>query len=61
MIAVLLLVVVASTVWVGFDSTGRDWSEWFIGCLLLWIIVFPEKASRPSQQHRGCGGPLVYP
>jgi hypothetical protein len=58
MIAVLLLVVVASSIWVGFDSTGRDWSEnrlthnpfeWFIGCLLLWIILFPAYLAQRSR------------
>ncbi len=45
-----LAVTVASAVWVGFDSSRRDFSndrfansttKWVIGTLLLWIIAFP--------------------
>ncbi len=46
---IVLLVVVCTTVWVGFDSPKRNWpgkkptstAAWVIGCLLLWIVVFP--------------------
>ncbi len=53
MIGLLLLIVIASAVWVGFDSSGRDFITgkrwvmakgpvgWVLGCLLLWIIFFP--------------------
>jgi hypothetical protein len=46
----VLLVVLGSAVWVRFDASGRDWSsdrfanspaKWVIGCLLLWLVVFP--------------------
>jgi hypothetical protein len=55
MTVLLLLAVVATTVWVGVDSSGRDWSgdrfansptKWVIGSLLLWIIVFPVYLAR---------------
>jgi len=45
--ALLLLVVVGTTIWVGIDASRRDWgggsgtTTWVIGCVLLWIVVFP--------------------
>jgi hypothetical protein len=45
--ALIFIVVIGTTVWVGVDSSRRDWSggggtaSWVIGCLLLWIVVFP--------------------
>ncbi len=50
MLALLILVLLGSTVWVGFDAQGRDWSDnnmargpyaWVLGCLILWILFFP--------------------
>ena len=45
---IVLLGVVCTTIWVGFDAPKRNWPEkststaiWVIGCLLLWIVVFP--------------------
>lgn len=50
---IVLLVVVASTIWVGVDASHREWPKgsngtgsWVVGCLLLWIIVFPWYLSR---------------
>jgi hypothetical protein len=43
----ILLVVVGTTIWVGVDASKRDWrggsgtATWVIGCILLWIVVFP--------------------
>jgi hypothetical protein len=44
----ILFVVVVTTVWVGVDASKRDFGEkgtgtstWVLGCLLLWIVVFP--------------------
>jgi hypothetical protein len=44
----VLLVVVLTTVWVGFDASKRNWGKsgtqpftWVAGCILLWIVVFP--------------------
>jgi hypothetical protein len=46
----LLLLVIASTIWVYHDAKGRDWTgdnvatspfTWAAGTLLLWIIIFP--------------------
>jgi hypothetical protein len=43
----ILLVVVGTTIWVGIDASRRDWSggsgtaTWVLGCILLWIVVFP--------------------
>ncbi len=48
--AVLLLVIVGTTIWVGVDASHRDWSghgfanatwKWVVGSLLLWIVAFP--------------------
>jgi Protein of unknown function (DUF2510) len=53
--AVSGLIVIASTVWVGADASRRDWShdkfadaawKWVLGCLLLWIVVFPLYLAR---------------
>ena len=50
MTVLLLMLVLATTLWVGVDASKRDWSRekraadtagWVIGCLLLWIVVFP--------------------
>jgi hypothetical protein len=49
---VILIVVVASTVWVGIDASGRDFSMargagprttpgWVAGSALQWIVFFP--------------------
>jgi hypothetical protein len=43
----ILLVVVGSTIWVGFDASKREWGSgsgtprWVLGCILLWLVVFP--------------------
>jgi hypothetical protein len=46
----VLLVIVGSTIWVGIDASGRDWTgnkfakstaQWVIGSLFLWIVAFP--------------------
>ena len=50
MTAIILLLIVGTTVWVGFDASQRDWShngfanrpwKWVVGSLLFWIVVFP--------------------
>lgn len=47
---IVLLLVIGTSIWVGVDAGGRDWSNstfakspaaWVLGCLLLWIVVFP--------------------
>lgn len=40
--AVLVLVVVATSLWVMFDASahGLSWT-WGVGCLVLWVVVFP--------------------
>jgi hypothetical protein len=46
----VLLIVIGTSIWVGVDASGRDWSDskvskspvgWVLGCLLLWIVFFP--------------------
>jgi uncharacterized membrane protein len=46
MYAVIVLVVVGSTIWMGFDAyhAGRSWGSvigWVVGALLVWIVAFP--------------------
>ena len=45
-----ILLIVASTAWLGVDASKRDWSDskvaknvptWIVGSLLLWILIFP--------------------
>lgn len=45
---IVLLVVVGTTIWVATDVGKRNWkpgssgaATWVVGCILLWIIVFP--------------------
>lgn len=64
MLSLLILIVIGSSVWVGFDAAGRDFSkdkgwflsrsptEWTIGCLFLWIIVFPTYLAQRSRAPR---------
>jgi hypothetical protein len=61
MVGLLLLVVIGSAVWVGFDSSGRDFTTgkrwvmakgpvgWVLGCLVLWIIFFPAYLAMRSR------------
>ena len=63
MVAFILLIQLATIVWVGFDARGRDFSGhavargatmWVIGCALLWIICFPlYLAARSGAQRKG--------
>jgi hypothetical protein len=48
--AVILVLVVGTTIWVGVDASQRNWQghkfadrpwKWIVGSLLLWIVVFP--------------------
>ena len=50
MTVVVGLIVLISTIWVGVDASGRDWTgnrvgdaawKWPLGMLALWILVFP--------------------
>lgn len=50
MTGLILLIVIGSTIWVGVDASGRDFSQsgvarstagWVLGSLLLWLVVFP--------------------
>ncbi len=46
----ILVVMLATTAWVAYDASQRDWSghsfanrswKWVVGSLLIWIVVFP--------------------
>ena len=48
--AVVLLLILGTTVWVAVDASQRDWRnhkfanatwKWVVGMLLLWIVAFP--------------------
>jgi hypothetical protein len=52
--SIILIIVIGSTIWVGFDaSTNKittdakpyNWANgavaWVLGCILLWIVAFP--------------------
>jgi hypothetical protein len=64
--AVIILLVVGTSVWVGFDARARDWSDnsfadapwkWVVGSLLLWIVVFPLYLAKRG----AAGGALTSP
>jgi hypothetical protein len=68
MTAVVVLVVVGTAIWVGFDASGRDWSgdgfanrpwKWVLGCLGLWIIVFPMYLVRRNRTRPRVGAATV--
>jgi hypothetical protein len=60
MLAIVFLLILGTSIWAGFDSAsiGRDKNAkgmnatspfgWFLGCLLLWIIIFPVYLSKRS-------------
>ena len=50
MTAIFAFLIVATTAWVAYDASQRDWSghgfanrtwKWVVGCLLLWVVAFP--------------------
>ena len=60
-----LFVVLGTTIWVGVDAAGRDFSRtsfarstpmWIFGCLALWIVVFPvylvQRSKVPLKKRR---------
>ena len=64
----LLLIVVGTTIWVGFDSavnrvsmssksyySSGTWLAWVLLCLLLWIVGFPLYLVRRSRTMRASG------
>jgi uncharacterized membrane protein len=62
----IIMVVLGSTIWLAVDANQRDWSQakfwkstesWVIGCLLLWVVVFPvyiaKRGSAPLKSDTG--------
>jgi hypothetical protein len=58
---VVLSVIAATAIWVGYDARKFDWAgsglartpfEWAIGCLALWILIFPVYLVRRRQVPR---------
>jgi hypothetical protein len=50
MTALVLLVILATTLWLGIDASQRDWTGsslarnagvWVFGSLAMWIVIFP--------------------
>jgi hypothetical protein len=50
MTAFMLLVILATTIWLGIDAGRRDWTGssfarsagvWVFGSLAMWIVIFP--------------------
>ena len=70
MIAFILLLEVASIVWVGLDARGRDFTghivarspkAWVVGCVLFWIICFPLYLVARSNAPRKGSTPMTPP
>lgn len=62
--ALLVLVVIGTTIWVAFDVHAHDQPRgqvfsWFVGCLLLWIVVFPAYLMTRSRWHRDAQRDLI--
>ena len=68
--AVILLIVIGTSIWVGFDastnkitSAGEEYNwatgalTWVTGCILLWIIVFPWYLVRRARVFRAASIP----
>jgi hypothetical protein len=58
MTGLILLIVIGSTIWVGVDASGRDFSQsgvarstagFVLGSLLLWLVVFPLYIAQRSR------------
>ena len=56
MFALIVLIVFITTVWASFDAGVHEGFATglsvFIGCLLLWILVFPVYLVKRSQRER---------
>jgi len=70
MFALMLLVVVGSAVWVGFDGQSRDFSNhsfsktaggWVLGTILLWIVVFPMYVVARDKVPLRSAAPVIPP
>lgn len=72
----VLMIIAATAIWVAVDAGKRDWSHesfatkpfvWAIGCLLLWIVVFPvylfkrRQAPLASEAATAVPAPLSLP
>jgi hypothetical protein len=65
----LAALIVGTTIWLGVDASGRDWSDnrfasatwkWVVGCLFLWIVAFPAYlAMRGNAPRKGAPAPLA--
>lgn len=49
----IVLVVIATSIWVFFDAPAVGESRsWALGCLLLWIVAFPWYLAVRSRRRR---------
>jgi hypothetical protein len=57
MIALIVLVIIVTTVWAAFDAGVHEGFVAglvvFVGCALLWILVFPLYLVKRGQRERG--------
>jgi hypothetical protein len=70
MVVLILMIQVASVIWVGFDARGREFTGhavarsargWVVGCALLWIICFPLYLAARSSAPRKGSAPMTPP
>lgn len=58
----VLLIVLATSIWVFFDApTVGESRLWALGFLLLWIIAFPWYLAVRSRKRASASGPLPGP
>jgi len=67
--AAVILIVLVTSVWVGFDARSRDWSDnsfadapwkWVVGSLVLWIVVFPLYLVKRGQAASASAAPAPH-
>jgi hypothetical protein len=67
-----VLLVVCTIVWVGFDAPRHDFgpngtgtATWVVGCILLWIVVFPvylyKRSKAPLKSQGGLAAAAASP
>lgn len=74
MLVIVNLVILATSVWVVFDSRDRDFShsriakgraQWIVGSFLLWIVAFPAylmiRNRSPKSGSAGSAAPAPTP
>ncbi len=59
----ILFVVIGTTIWVYFDakSLGESPGGWLVGCILLWIVVFPIYLAKRKTFRGGKSHETIFP